>query len=117
MLALGAPTGLSVAAGNAQVAVSWTAVNGATSYTVHYSQSTISDLNASGVRAVNVTGAGVFLTTTATVTGLSINVRYYFRVTATGAGGRSAASNEVSATPRVSAPGANAPTKSASALP
>ena len=89
----GAPTGITVTAGNAQVAVSWTAVSGATSYTVYYSTSPITSLTAPGVTAVrNLTG------TTATVTGLTNDTPYYVRVTATTAGGESPASAQASVT-------------------
>ena len=40
----GAPTGLTVTAGNAQVALSWTALSGASRYTVYYSQASIASL-------------------------------------------------------------------------
>ena len=90
----GAPSGLSLTAGNAQVAASWNAVSGATGYTLYYSTASISDLTASGVTAVpNLTG------TSRTVTSLTNGTPYFFKVTATNAGGESAASSEVSATP------------------
>ena len=101
VLAPGAPTGLTAMPGNGQVAVSWTAVNSARSYTVYYSRSPTSDLTASSVRSVSVTGG-----TSVTVTGLPNGTLHYFRVTATNAGGEGAASNEASATPQVPVPGA-----------
>ena len=89
----GAPTNPSATAGNAQATVSWTAVGGATSYTVYYSTSTISDITTSGVRSVNAT------TTSHIVTSLTNGTEYFFKVTATNVGGEGAASSEVSATP------------------
>ena len=91
----GAPTGLTVTAGNAQVALSWTAVSGASRYTVYYSQASIASLTASGVIKVEDISSAAH-----TVTALSNGRRYYFVVTATNAGGESAASGEVSATPQ-----------------
>ena len=90
----GEPTGVSVTAGNGRLAVSWTTVSGATSYTLYYSQSPISDLNASDVRSVSATGTSV------AVTGLLNGTQYYVVVTATNAGGEGAASTEVYATPQ-----------------
>ena len=84
----GAPTNLSVTAGNGQVAISWTAVSGATGYTVYYSTSTISDITASSVRSVSTTS------TSATVTNLPSGTLHYFVVTASNAGGESVASSE-----------------------
>ena len=92
----GAPTGLTAMPGNAQVALSWTAVNGATGYRVYYFRSPITSLTAPSVRSVIVTGG-----TSVTVTGLPNGTLQYFRVTATNAGGEGAPSNEASATPQV----------------
>ena len=73
----------------------WDAVTGATGYTLYYSQSTISDITASGVIvAPNLTG------TSHTVTELTNGTTYYFRVTASNPGGEGAASTEASATPQ-----------------
>ena len=96
----GVPSAPSLTAGNAQVAASWTAVSGASRYTLYYSQSSFTDVTASGVTPVpNLTG------TSHTVRELTNGTRYYFRITATNAGGESAASVQVSAMPQVPAPG------------
>ena len=84
-----APTNLTAMPGNAQVMLSWNPVSGAARYTVYYSTSTISDLNAPGVNSVSGTG------TSATVTMLTTNSQFYFKVVASNAGGDSAASSEV----------------------
>ena len=100
------PTNLSATPGTAQVALSWDAVSGAMSYTVYYSTSPISNLNAPGVRSVNVTGTGTTVPTMATIPNLPNGTLHYFVVTASNAGGNSPLSTEVSATPQVPAPGA-----------
>ena len=84
-----APTNLTAMPGNAQVMLSWNPVSGAARYTVYYSTSTISDLNAPGVNSVSGTG------TSATVTMLTTNSQFYFKVVASNAGGDSVASSEV----------------------
>jgi len=88
-----APTGLTATAGNTQVALSWSASTGATSYNV--SRSTTSG---SGYTSV-VTG---LTTTSYTNTGLSNGTPYYYVVTATNASGTSGYSSQASATPQAS---------------
>ena len=85
-----APAGLTATPGNTQVALSWAASTGATSYNVL--RSTVSG---SGYASV-ATGIA---TTTYTNTGLTNGTTYYFVVTATNAGGTSANSAQASATP------------------
>ncbi|MCM3041208.1 endo-1,4-beta-xylanase [Paenibacillus motobuensis] len=85
-----APTGLTATAGNAQVALSWAASSGATSYTVK--QATTSGGPYTDV-ATNLT------TTSYTKTGLTNGTVYYYVVTATNAAGTSGNSTQVSATP------------------
>jgi fibronectin type 3 domain-containing protein len=85
-----APTGLTAAAGNAQVTLSWTPVSGATGYIVQ--------------RAPTSNGAYATIasptTTSYTDTGLTNGTSYYYVVSAVNAGGMSANySTEVSATP------------------
>ncbi|MFC5472327.1 cellulose binding domain-containing protein, partial [Cohnella suwonensis] len=85
-----APTGLTAAAGNAQVALSWTASAGATSYTVKRATT-------SGGPYTNV-ATGV-TATSYTNTGLTNGTTYYYVVSASNAAGESANSSQVSATP------------------
>jgi fibronectin type 3 domain-containing protein len=104
----GAPTLSSATAGNAQVALSWTTVTGATSYNVYYGTT-------SGVTTVSGTKFPAGTSTTATVTGLTNTTLYYFVVTSVDAGGESAVSNQLSATPTTGVtialtPGADAST-------
>ena len=84
-----APTGLTAIAGDAQVALSWTASSGATGY--HVKRSTTSGGPYTQVAAP--TG------TTYTDTGLNDGTVYYYVVTAVNAAGESGNSNMVSATP------------------
>ena len=84
-----APTGLTATPGNAQVALSWTASTGATSYNVKRST-----LSGSGYATVSSpTG------TSYTNTGLTNGTTYYFVVSAVNASGESANSSQASATP------------------
>ena len=91
-----APAGVTATGGTAQATISWTAVNGATSYNVYYSTT-------SGVTAANgtkVAGAGLpYL-----LTGLNAGTTYYFVVTAVNAAGQGAASAQVSATTAAAVP-------------
>jgi fibronectin type 3 domain-containing protein len=87
-----APTGLNAVAGNAQVALTWTAVSGATSYNVYYSTST-------GVTIANGTKVVGISSTATTISSLTNGTPYFFIVTAVNAGGESAASSQATATP------------------
>ena len=87
-----APASVTAVAGNAQAIVSWAAVSGATSYNLYWSKT-------SGVTRTNgtkITG----VTSPRVVTGLTNGTPYYFIVTAVNIAGESAASVQVSATPK-----------------
>ena len=86
-----APSLASATAGNAQVTLAWSAVAGATSYNVYHGTA-IGVTKATGIKSSGVTSPYA-------VTGLTNGTPYFFIVTAQGAGGESAASNERSATP------------------
>ncbi len=86
-----APTGVTATAGNAQVALAWTASSGATSYNVYRG-------TASGGESTTATATGI-TTTSYTNTGLTNGTKYYYTVKALNSSGTSAASSEVSATP------------------
>jgi phospholipase C len=83
------PTGLIAIPGNSQVALSWNAANGATSYAVY--RSTVSGGPYSLINSITVTNY--------TDAGLTNNTTYFYVVTATGPGGTSAYSSQASATP------------------
>lgn len=85
-----APTLSTATAGNAQVALTWTTVSGATGYKIKYGTST-------GTYTTTVDVAAV---TSYSVTGLGNGTLYYFAVVAYNGSGDSANSNELSATPQ-----------------
>ncbi len=85
-----APAGLTATAGNAQVALSWTASSGATSYTVKRATT-------SGGPYTNV-ATGV-TATSYTNTGLTNGTTYYYAVSASNSAGESSNSAQASATP------------------
>jgi len=91
-----APTGLAATAGNAQVALSWSASSGATSYTVKRATT-------SGGPYTNV-ATGV-TSTSYTNTGLTNGTTYYYVVSATNAAGTSTNSQQASAVPSSSSSG------------
>ena len=86
-----APTGLSAAAGNSQVSLSWTASTGATSYNVYRGTT-------AGGEGTTAIATGI-TSTTYTNTGLTNGTAYFYKVAAVNANGTSAQSGEASATP------------------
>jgi fibronectin type 3 domain-containing protein len=97
--AAAAPTGLTATAGDAKVDLRWTAVTGATGYNV-YRSTTTGSFGTTPVNANPVTAASF------SDTGLTNGTKYFYIVRAVNAGGESASSAEVSATPVAPAPGA-----------
>lgn len=85
------PSALMAAAGDGQVTLTWGASSGATSYTVKRSLT-----HGTGYEVVEFGLTAL----TSVNSGLQNGTTYYYVVTATGAGGESAASNEASATPQ-----------------
>jgi chitin-binding protein len=87
-----APTGLAAVPGNGQVALTWSAVSGATGYNVKRSTTNggpYSNVNTSPVTATSFTN-----------TGLANGTTYFYVVTAVNASGESPVSTQVSATPQ-----------------
>jgi len=82
------PTGLTAAAGNAEVSLTWTASSGATSY--HVKRSTTSGAE---------TQISTPTSSSYTDTGLINGTKYFYVVSAVSSGGESANSSAVSATP------------------
>ena len=89
-----APTGLAATAGNAQVALTWTASSGAASYNVKRSE-----ISGSGYATIG-SPTGTSYTDTTAANGST----YYYVVSATNAVGESANSPEVNATPSLPPP-------------
>jgi fibronectin type 3 domain-containing protein len=89
------PTGLAATAGNASVALAWTASSGATSYNIYRGTTS----GGEGTTPVATTAS-----TSYTDTGLTNGTKYYYKVSATNGGGTSAQSSEASATPSSSSP-------------
>ncbi|HEX9047093.1 MAG TPA: LamG-like jellyroll fold domain-containing protein, partial [Verrucomicrobiae bacterium] len=88
------PTGLTATAGNAQVGLSWNASSGATSY----------NLKRATVNGGPYTTITNVTTTSYTDVSVANGTTYYYVVSAVNAGGESANSSQVSATPQVLAP-------------
>lgn len=88
----GVPNIVTVEEGDAKVGLGWSPVGGATAYKIYQSVTS----STYGTEAVTVTGSiyGV------DVTGLANGTTYYFVVTAMNEDGESAASNQISATPK-----------------
>ena len=86
-----APTGLTAIPGSARVKLKWTASTGAKSYNVYRG-------TAAGAESATPIKTGI-TTTYFTNTGLSTGQPYFFKVAAVDAGGTSAPSSEVTATP------------------
>jgi fibronectin type 3 domain-containing protein len=87
-----APSGLAAAAGNAQVALTWNASNGAASYQVKRSTTSGAETQISAPTSNSYTD-----------TGLTNGTKYFYVVSAVNSGGDSANSAEVSATPNAPA--------------
>ena len=95
-----APASLAATPGSGQVSLFWTAYPGATSYNIYYS--TTKGVTPSNGTKIAKVGAA---TPSYQVTGLTNGTTYYFIVTAVTAGGETAASGEISATPVAQTPG------------
>jgi len=86
-----APTGVTATGNAGNVALSWTASSGATSYNVYRSTS-------SGGEGTTAYASGI-TSTSYTDTGVTAGSTYYYKVAAVNSSGTSAQSSEVSATP------------------
>ncbi|MGO8672686.1 MAG: PKD domain-containing protein [Capsulimonadaceae bacterium] len=95
------PTGLTASGGAAQATLSWSSVLGAATYNVYRSTSS----HGEGSTPILSTS-----TTTATDTGLSAGITYYYTVAAVNSAGTSAQSAEASALTLPAAPGSPAAT-------
>ncbi|MEN9502997.1 MAG: hypothetical protein RI964_2282 [Pseudomonadota bacterium] len=95
-----APTNVKAIAGSGQVALMWDSVANATGYDVCIAKQSIGEV----ANCTTYTG-GTWLidkTSPMTITGLTNDTAYYFRVVAKNASGDSAGSTEVTATPKAS---------------
>ncbi|CAK0740964.1 hypothetical protein CCP3SC5AM1_1040001 [Gammaproteobacteria bacterium] len=86
-----APVMTSAVAGNGQVTLKWSSAARATSYNVY--RGTTAGGESTTAAKVGITGTSVV------ITGLTNGVKYFFKMKAINAGGSSALSNEVNATP------------------
>jgi len=91
-----APTGLTAAASNGSVTLSWSASLGASSYNIYRGTAPGGEGNAPIAAGVTATSY--------IDTGLTNGTKYYYRVAAVNSGGTSAESMEVSATPLAGTP-------------
>ena len=89
---LSAPSGVTATLGWHQVAVDWTAVSGASSYTVYWGSST--GISSSSTAITGITDDNY------THTGLDNGTTYYYKVATVDSAGTGSLSSEVSATPR-----------------
>ena len=89
---LSAPSGVSAKLGYYQVAVDWTAVSGASSYTVYWGSST--GITSSSTAITGITDDNY------THTGLDNGTTYYYKVATVNSAGTGSLSEEKSATPR-----------------
>jgi fibronectin type 3 domain-containing protein len=87
-----APTALTAAAGNSQVALTWMAGIGASTYNLYYGTSA-GVTPATGTKIPGLSG------TSYTLIGLTNGTTYFFVLTSVNSAGESAASNQASATP------------------
>ena len=89
---LSAPSGVSAKLGYYQVAVDWTAVSGASSYTVYWGSST--GITSSSTAITGITDDNY------THTGLDNGTTYYYKVATVNSAGTGSLSSEVNAIPR-----------------
>lgn len=92
LTSLPSPTNLTATAGNAQVVLTWDAVDGATSYKIKRSETEAGTYSP----VTSVTGSAI----TFTDTGLTNGTTYYYTVSAVKSGEESADSNVAAATPK-----------------
>ena len=90
--ALSAPSGVSATLGYYQVAVDWTAVSGASSYTVYWGSST--GITSSSTAITGITDDNY------THSSLDNGTKYYYRVATVNSAGTGSLSSEVNAIPR-----------------